>query len=294
MTTTQRFLAFDLGAESGRGIVGTLNDETLTLQEIHRFTNGGIRINQHLHWNVFGLFAHMLDGLRIYGRDFGPNLDGLGVDTWGVDFGLLDARGTLVGNPYHYRDSRTEGSAAVIDEKLGNRALYDLTGIQLLPFNTVNQLTAMAESGDPTLSIGETLLFMADLFHYFFTGRKAVEYTVVSISQLYNPVTQAWDRRIFDALGIPFRIGVDIIRAGDVVGELAPHIADDVGLAGTRVIAPAVHDTASAAVAVPTERESGWAFLSSGTWSMVGLELDAPVINDQSYAMNISNSGGAC
>ncbi len=294
MTDTRRFLAFDLGAESGRGIVGTLSAGTLALQEIHRFPNGGIRINQHLHWNAFRLFAHMLEGLRIYGRDFGPDLDGLGVDTWGVDFGLLDARGVLVGNPYHYRDSRTERSADVIDEKLGNRALYDLTGIQLLPFNTVNQLTAMAASSDPVLSISDTLLFMADLFHYFFTGRKVVEYTLASISQLYNPMTHTWERRVFDALSIPFRIGADIIRAGDIVGELNPQIAGEAGLAETHVIAPAVHDTASAAAAVPTERESGWAFLSSGTWSIVGLELDAPIINDQSYAMNISNSGGAC
>lgn len=293
MESDKRFLAFDLGAESGRAVVGEINNMKLDLTELHRFPTGSTRINGHEHWNILGFYIHVLEGLRIYAAKYGSRMDGMGVDTWGVDFGLLDGQGNLLGFPYTYRDARTKGMDAVIEEKLGNRELYELSGIQLLPFNTVNQLVSLVESGAPALMSAEGILFIGDLLHFFLTGVKKTEFTVASISQLYNPRTGQWENKIFKALGIPATIHTEIIRAGDQVGKLQKDVAIEVGLEEVPVIAPAVHDTASAAVAVPTMQTDGWAFLSSGTWSIVGLELDQPIINSQSHDMNISNSGGA-
>ncbi|QGP91605.1 Rhamnulokinase [Neomoorella glycerini] len=293
MRETRRFLAFDLGAESGRAVVGSIKEDRLALTEIYRFPTGGTKINNHLYWDVLGFYSQLLAGLKKYVSEYGSDLDGIGVDAWGVDFGLLDKRGNLLGNPYHYRDAKNEGTMAIIDKKLGLRELYNLTGIQLLQINTVNQLVAMVRDEDPLLPAAENILFIGDLFHYFFTGVKAVEHTVASISQLYNTVTDDWEKKVFAALGIPSKITTRLIRAGDVIGPLKGELAEEVGLNEVPVIAPAVHDTASAAVAVPAVEDEGWAFLNSGTWSIVGLELDSPVINDRSYEMNISNSGGA-
>ena len=293
MQSVKRFLAFDLGAESGRAIVGTLQEGRLSLREIYRFPTGGTRVCGHLFWNVLGFYTHILEGLKQYVFMHGSELDGIGVDTWGVDFGLLDSRGILLANPYHYRDNRNAGTEEIIREKIGDRRLYELTGIQLMSINTVNQLVSMVRDGDPALAAARNILFMGDLLHYFLTGKKMVEYTMATISQLFNPVTGEWEKEIFRALGIPMGLATDVIRAGDVIGPLVEEISQEVGLGPVAVIAPAVHDTAGAAVAVPTESEEGSAFLSSGTWSIVGLELNRPIINEKSFNLNISNSGGA-
>ncbi len=293
MKKEEKFLAFDIGAETGRAIVGIIDSDQITLNEIYRFPNGGVFVNNHLHWNVLGLYSHLLEGLKIFVREYGTDLNGIGVDTWGVDFGLFDSMGNLIGNPYHYRDDRNKGTTEIIDKKVGNEEIYNLTGIQLLPFNTVNQLVSMVENHDPALNIAEKILFMADILHYFLTGEMAVEYTVASISQLYNTATDKWEKSIFEKLNIPYKLTSNIIRAGDIIGYLKNNIANEVGLGRIPVIAPAVHDTASAAVAIPTTEESGWAFLSSGTWSIVGLEVEKPIITKQSRELNISNSGGA-
>ncbi len=293
MKKIKRFLAFDLGAESGRAVVGSIKEGRLVLTEIHRFPTGGTKINDHLYWDVLGFYSQLLVGLKKYVSEYGSELESIGVDAWGVDFGLLDKRGNLLGNPYHYRDTRNEGTMDIIEKKLGLRELYNLTGIQLLPINTVNQLVAMVRDEDPLLLAAENILFIGDLFHYFFTGVRAVEYTATSISQLYNTVTDDWEKKIFMALGIPPEITTRVIKAGDIIGPLRNEIAEEIGLDDVQVVAPAVHDTASAAVAIPAVEDEEWAFLSSGTWSIVGLELDSPVIIDSSYKMNISNSGGA-
>lgn len=292
MSCEKRYLAFDLGAESGRAILGIIKDDSLTLKEIHRFQTGGIRINNHYYWNIVGFYAHIIEGLKKYVSEYGSKLDGIGVDTWGVDFGLLDKSGNLLGNPYTYRDSRTEGTAAIINASIGNDTLYKRTGIQLLPFNTVNQLVSMVKWQDQTLDIAENLLFIGDLLNYFLTGRVVSEFTAASISQLFNNTLEDWDSTIFEALGIPKRIAPHIIKAGDVIGKLNKDVANEVGLNEVSVIAPAVHDTASAAVAVPCVDDES-AFLSSGTWSVVGVEIDKPIIDDKGMEMNISNSGGA-
>jgi len=293
MSDKKVFLAFDLGAESGRAVVGEIRDDKLSLTEIHRFPTGGTKVNGQFHWNVLEFYSQVIKGLKIYVSKYGSKLDGIGIDTWGCDFGLLDGKGNLIGIPYTYRDPRTSETPDIIEEKMGSRELYKLTGIQMLPFNTLNQLISMVESQDPVLSIAENILFIPDLLHYFLTGKKTAEYTIVSISQLYNTVTKQWEPKIFKTFGIPERISTEVIKAGDIIGTLRSDIAKEVGLDEVPIIAPAVHDTASAAVAVPTSEKENYAFLSSGTWSIVGLELDKPIINDKSYEMNISNSGGA-
>jgi len=290
--TVVRHLAFDLGAESGRAIVGSISDAKLTLEEIHRFPTQGLLVNGSLRWDIYRFFSEIKKSLAKYVERYGKDLSSIGVDTWGVDFGLLDGNGKLVGIPYHYRDERTNGADKIIDKTLGNEKLYFSTGIQLLPFNTINQLVSMKRDNDPSLTIGENLLFIGDLLHFFLTGRAVSEFTVASISQLYNPIKQTWDDSILEAFGLPKELKTEIVQAGSVIGPLKEDIALECSLGKeTLVIAPAVHDTASAAVSVPSEGEE-WAYLSSGTWSIAGFELDEANIEKKSYEMNISNSGG--
>jgi len=287
-----RHLAFDLGAESGRAIVGSISEGKLTLEEIHRFPTQGLFVNGSLHWDVYRFFSEIKKSLVKYVDIFGRNLCSIGVDTWSIDFGLLDRKGKLLGIPFHYRDKRTDGTAKIIDDILGNETLYSYTGIQLLSINTLNQIVSMKRDGDPSLQIGKHFLFIGDLLHYFLTGRIVSEYSVASISQMYNPFEQAWDDEIFKTFDIPEEFKTEIIQAGDVIGPLKEDIARECGLSlKTLIIAPAVHDTASAVAAVPSEGED-WAYLSSGTWSIAGFEFDKVNTGKKSYEMNISNSGG--
>jgi rhamnulokinase len=286
------YLAFDLGASSGRAVAGFLQKDQLTTREVHRFKNGPVAVNDHLYWNIYQIFTELLQGLRGYEEKIGEEVDGIGVDSWGVDYCLFDCQGNLLGNPFHYRDSRTTETPAIIDNTFGSAALYDATGIQLLPFNTLNQLIASVQSGDPRLSIANHLLFIADTLHYFLSGRMTVEFTAVSISQLYNNAKGHWEDRIFDAFEIPAVLQGKIVQAGSKIGPLLPEIMKMTGFSRAHVIAPAVHDTASAAVSVPVSRDEGWAFLSSGTWSILGLEIDSCIVNDKSRNLNISNTGG--
>ncbi|MEN8202325.1 MAG: rhamnulokinase family protein [Bacteroidota bacterium] len=288
----KRYVAFDLGAESGRAVIGSFDRGLLNCKEVYRFPNKGITVGGHLYWNILGIYDQLLEGLKTSVKLVGQGINGIGVDSWGVDYCLIDRLGNLAGSAYNYRDSRTAGTPGIIEDQFGSEQLYRHTGVQMLPFNTLNQLIAASRAEDPTLEIADRLLFIADFLHYCFTGRKVAEFTAVSISQLYNNATGQWDNTIFEAFGIPRKIAPEVVQAGTVIGDLKPELAQMVGLETTRVIVPAVHDTASAAVCIPTIMEDGWAFLSSGTWSMVGLELDAPVMDEKSMDMNISNSGG--
>ena len=293
--TCKRFIAFDLGAESGRAIVGLLDkhNNKLSCEEIYRFANNPVEINGHLYWNVLSLYANLIEGLKVYALKFGDELDGIGIDTWGVDYGLLDKKGNLLSNPFHYRDAKNIGTDVIIEKCIGRKRLYELTGVQLMTINTVNQLVTMVRDESPLLPQASNILFIGDLLHYFLTGTKKVDYTMATISQLYNPLTNQWDKEIFDALGIPYELVTEISRPGEVVGMLNENLAAKTGLKPVPVIAPAVHDTASAAVAVPATKKQDWAFLSSGTWSILGVEVDKPIIDDNSCNLNISNSGGA-
>ena len=290
----KRYLAFDFGAESGRAIVGLFENGRLTLDELCRFPTQGLMVNGTLRWNIYRFYEEIIKGIKSYVQKYGPEVESIGVDTWGVDFGLIDKNGQLLGLPYHYRDAKNVGTDEVLEAVYGKKKIYDLTGVQFLPINTLNQMCSLVKQDDVPLKEAANILFIADLLHYFLTGKIGCEYTAATISQMYNVSENSWEDKIFDAFSIPRQIKTKVIYAGDTIGALHDEIAEETGLKkGVPVIAPAVHDTASAAVAIPAFGEEGWAYLSSGTWSVMGFEVDKPVINQDSFEMSFSNSGGA-
>jgi len=291
MNKKKRFLAFDLGASSGRGIVGTLEDKKLSIEELHRFPNGPTTILGSMYWDVLKLFGEMTDTLSLYVQRYGKELSGIGFDTWGVDFGLLGKDGALLGNPYHYRDSRTDGMVEEAYKRVSRQEIFEATGIQFMQLNTVFQLFSMVVNQSPTLDIADTMLLMPSIFTYFFTGRKVNEFTHTTTTQMYDPRAGTWAYGMLKQLGIPTDMLADIVSPGTIVGDLLPAIADTAGLGKVPVVASATHDTASAVAAVPAQGED-WAYLSSGTWSLLGLEVKEPIINEDSLRYNLTNEGG--
>jgi len=290
---TQRFLAIDLGAESGRAILGTLDRDRLALEELHRFQNTPVRLPTGLYWDTLRLFHEIRHSLTICGRERGLKLDGLGIDTWGVDFALLGRDGTLVDNPRHYRDPRNNGMLERTFAVVPRHEIFRQTGIQFLQLNTLYQLHAMKLADAPALESAKTLLFMPDLFNYWLTGIAKAELTIASTSQVYDPVHKQWATDLFDRLGLPATILPEIVNPGTKLGTLLPEVADTCGLSKeTPVYATGCHDTASAVAAVPCEG-SNWCYISSGTWSLMGVETDAAVINQASLALNFTNEMGA-
>lgn len=289
-----KFLAFDLGAESGRAVLGTLSEGKLALEVIHRFRTEGLMVLGTRQWDFTRIYEEMCTGLAKCVRVNGPVLDGIGVDTWGVDFGLIAADGTVLSNPRHYRDRRNEGMHDYAFTKVPREALYMATGIQFLPFNSVYQLLSMEKAQSPLLGAAESLLLMGDLLGYLLSGKRACEYTNASTSQLLNPWTRTWDDALIARLGLPRQLLLDPVPPGTVLGPLLPEVAALTGAdPGIPVIAPGTHDTASAVAAVPVEADSRpWAYLSSGTWSLLGAELDEPCINDESLRQDFTNEGG--
>nr|MBA2713618.1 rhamnulokinase [Rubrobacteraceae bacterium] len=260
------YLAVDLGAESGRVVLGRFDGGRVSLEEIHRFQNAPVRLPDGLHWDVLRIFGEIKAGLAKVLRE--EEIEGIGVDSWGVDFGLLDGDGELVSNPYHHRDARTDG---MIDEAFGlmpKQEIYNTTGIQFLPINTLYQLLAMR--GSPLLGAAETMLLIPDLMNYWLTGQRACEYTNASTTQLLDLETGGWSKDLFARMDLPSRVLARIVPPGTELGPLLPEVAEEVG-AGPPVFAVASHDTASAVVAVPAEGED-FAYISSGTWSLVGVE----------------------
>lgn len=290
MSANKQFLAFDLGAESGRGILGLFEGSRLRLEVIHRFSNGAIPLLDALHWDVLHLYGEMLQTLRLSAAKHGP-LDGLGVDTWGVDFALLGRGGVLLGNPRHYRDPHTEGVMEQAFARLPRAEIFRHTGIQFMRFNTLFQLLAMQRDRSPLLDAAETLLFMPDLFHYFFTGIKVNEYTDSSTSQMLDPQSRQWAYPLMEAFGLPAKILGTLVQPGTVLGPLRPSVVCETGINAAAVIAPASHDTASAVVAVPAAAKS-WAYISSGTWSLMGVELPQPLVGAAALEANFTNEGG--
>ena len=288
-----RFLAIDLGAETGRAILGTLDRGRLTLEELHRFPNTPVRLATGLYWDTLRLFHEIRQALLICGRERKLELDGIGIDTWGVDFGLLGSDGALVDNPRHYRDSRTSGMIEKTLAVVPREEIFAETGIQFMPLNTLYQLHAMRLSGSPALHSATRLLFMPDLFNYWLTGEMRAEVSIASTSQFYNPIKKQWSGGLFRRLDLPERILPEMVLPGTRLGTLLPEIAESSGLScGVPVYATACHDTASAVAAVPAEGD-GWCYISSGTWSLMGVELNAPVINEQSLEANFTNEVGA-
>jgi rhamnulokinase len=264
-----RILAFDLGAESGRGVVGTLKGGELALEEIHRFANEPVEICGTLHWDVLALYGNLLKGMRAYVARFGDCVEGLGIDTWGVDFGLLGQDGKLLQNPVHYRDCRTEGMLEEVPRKMALEELFRCTGMPLSPVNTSVQLLSLRLRQSPLLAYAKTLLMMPDLLTYFLTGQVGCERTNAISTQLYDPRRRQWSEEVLEKLELPRSIMPPLLDPGTVVGGLLESVQRSVGLKRGLVIAPCTHDTASAVAAVPGKGED-WAFISSGTWSVVG------------------------
>lgn len=285
----KRILAFDFGASSGRAILAAYEDGRISMQEIHRFSNDPVMIRGVFHWDVLRLFFEIKQGITKALHQGG--FDSIGIDTWGVDFGLLDKKGRLLGNPVHYRDERTVGMMEKTFETVPADELYRRTGTQLIKLNTIFQLVALREKEPELLERAETLLLMPDLFAYLLTGEKRAEYTEVSTTQCLDPKTGDWAFDLLERLEIPTRLFPRIIDAGETYGLLSEEICEELGCPRVPVIAVATHDTGSAVVSVPTQQDD-FIYISCGTWSLFGTELPKPVINETSRRFNLTNEGG--
>ncbi|MBI5030505.1 MAG: rhamnulokinase [Chloroflexi bacterium] len=281
-------LAVDLGAESGRAMLGRFDGERLTLSEIHRFANGGVRVRDSLHWDVLRLWNEIKHGLALAAAH---DIQSVGLDAWGVDYGLLDRDDELIGNPFHYRDARTDGMLEQACSLIPREEIFEQTGIQFMPINTLYQLVAMRRANSAALDSAAALLMMPDLFNFWLTGRRASEMTIASTSQCYNPRDNRWAFPLLERLDIPARMFQEIIPPATVLEKLTPSVAKDADLQNVCVIAPACHDTAAAIAAVPAS-SSDYAYISSGTWSLMGVEINSPIISPASLANNFTNEGG--
>jgi rhamnulokinase len=284
------FAAVDLGAQSGRVAVGRFDGERLGVTEVHRFPNVPVRMRDTLHWDILGLYREVLDGLRAAGREAG-RVDSVAVDSWGVDFGLVDRYGRLLQNPVHYRDARRAEAMERVLEQVPARELYERTAIQLMPINTVFELGAMAAEGDPALAAADTLLLIPDLVHFWLSGVRTSELTNASTTQCFDPRSGGWAVDLLERLDVPARLFPDVVQPGTPLGAIDPRVAEETGLQGATVVAAATHDTGAAVAAVPF-REPGSAFVSAGTWSLVGVELREPVVTDAAFDANLTNEAG--
>ncbi len=285
------FLAFDLGASSGRAMLGSLQDNKLELMEIHRFTNQMLLLHGHYFWNVYSLFTELKNGLALCIKEFGIQPESIGIDTWGVDYSLVTGEGHLAGIPHAYRDSRTNRSMEAFFQVMPKEETYRLSGIQFMQFNTLFQLFSAIQSGHSALKISKSMLFMPDTLNFMFTGVRRNEYTMASTSQMLKPGKPEWEYRIFDAAGIPRDLVEEIVLPGVVLGSLLPEVCTETGSETIPCIAVASHDTASAIAAVPAEKGT-WAYISSGTWSLMGIESPVPLVSDEILALNFTNEGG--
>jgi rhamnulokinase len=300
-TQAHHFLALDLGAESGRGMLATLTGDVVELKEVHRFANEPVKLLDTLYWDAPRLFLEIKRAIREAARvceDRGVGLSGISVDTWGLDYGLIGPSGELLGLPVHYRDTRTNGVMERAFETLPRETIFEETGLQFMQINSLYQLVAETGRGAARLQRALALLTMPDLMHYFLTGRIVTERSIASTTQLWNPRTGTWSQVLLDAFEIPRPILPEILEPGSVIGPLRPDIARELGIkTAPPVIASASHDTAAAVAAVPVsdsplaENET-WGYISSGTWSLMGIELDQPEISAKALANNFTNEGG--
>ncbi|MEM7124896.1 MAG: rhamnulokinase family protein [Chloroflexota bacterium] len=297
--SSNTFLGFDFGAESGRALLGQLDDNQLHLTEVHRFANTPITIPTaagfNLHWNILQLWSEIKEGLarsaEISQREVGGSLASVGIDTWGVDFGLLDRSGALLANPVHYRDDRTDGMMEAAFERLPKADVFAQTGIQFMQFNSLYQLLSLVINQSPLLDVADTFLTVPDLFNFWLTGRAACEFTNATTTQCYNPIEQGWAVELLNAMEIPSSIFPEIVTPGTVLGEVRTGLASELGIEALPVVAPACHDTGSAVAAVPAQGHD-FVWLSSGTWSILGIEVQEAVVNEQALAYNLTNEGG--
>jgi sugar (pentulose or hexulose) kinase len=281
---TKHYLAVDLGASSGRTIAGSLDKGKLTLKEVNRFWNGPTEIRGTLLWDFVHLFRNIQEGIALAKKEFGDDLIAMGIDTWGVDFGLFDADGKLLRNPVAYRDCRTVGMFEKVFERVPKREVFAQTGIQFMELNTLYQLMSLSLADSFQYRHAEKLLFSPDLLNYWLTGNMVTERTIASTSQFYNPITKDWAYDLLKQLGIRSDIFAELVDPATVIGEHD----------GLQVVAVGGHDTAGAFAAVPANKGERSAFLSSGTWSLLGAELEKPVINDAVLNADFTNEVGVC
>ncbi len=292
MGQVEKYIAVDLGAESGRVMIGSISTDKLVLEEIHRFSNGPVEEDGTLRWDFHRLLSEIKTGIGQAAKEIGERVWGIGVDSWGVDFGLLDADGRLLENPYHYRDSQTEGMQEKAFEAMGKRGIYDNTGIQFMVLNSVYQLLAMRRNKSAALAKASHLVFVGDLFTYFLCGEIFAEYSLASTSQFMDMRTGQWSKAVLDGLSLPGDIMPKIIDPGTAVGCLSGEIQSELGCGSIPVIAIGSHDTASAVAAVPAAGDANWAYLSSGTWSLMGIETPEAIVNDKTFQYEFTNEGG--
>ena len=286
---TNRVLAFDFGASSGRAIIGCFDGEKITLEEVHRFSNDPVSVGGTVYWDVLRLFHEIKQGI-IKARMAG-GFDSIGIDTWGVDFGLVDSEGKLMENPIHYRDARTVGMVDEAFKTMPREKIYGITGIQFMELNTLFQLISLKKNRPWMLERADKMLFMPDLFAYMLTGKMCAEYSIASTSQIIDLQTGSWSKELLEAFGIKEDIFAPLVKPGTVLGMLAPEVCEECGVDPVPVISVCGHDTQSAITSVPCE-DGNFAFLSSGTWSLFGTELEKPIVNETSRNINITNEGG--
>lgn len=286
-SSSKSYLAIDLGAENGRAILGQVTSGTLTTREIHRFANEPIEYGGSLHWDVARLWLEVRKALSTLQ---GTALAGIGVDAWGIDYALLGEKGELLQNPYHYRDARTAGVMEEVFRKVSKEEIYSITGIQFMPINTLYQLVAAARETPGLLKAAQKLITIPDLFHYWLSGRAVCEFTNATTTQLIDLRTRSWARELAASLGLPDHLWGEIVEPGTILGRVQPGVTQDLQSDYTPVIAPAAHDTGSAVAAI-SARE-GIAFISSGTWSLMGTELETPVVSPEALRWNFTNEGG--
>ncbi len=289
--SANRYIAVDLGAESGRVVVGHLDEQGLQLEEVHRFRNGPVRLMGSLYWDVLRLWGEIKLGLSRAAQAYGESLSSIGLDAWGVDYGLLAADDTLLGNPYHYRDARTDGMMEGAFQIIPREEIYARTGIQFMQLNSLFQLLAQVQANSPALRTARTFLHIPDLFHFWLSGRKANEFTIATTSQCYDPQMGDWARDLLETLGIPSAIFGPIVPPGTLLDTLRPAVVQETGCPPIPVITPGSHDTASAVAAVPATG-ADYIYLSSGTWSLMGVEVPQPIISQRTLEANLTNEGG--
>lgn len=285
------YLAFDLGASSGRAILGTLEQGKLTLTEVHRFENQMQLVHGHFYWNIFSLFDELKTGLKKCIREHGIQPDSIGVDTWGVDFVHLNKEGMIISLPFAYRDSRTNTAMDDLFQIVPKEEVYLKTGIQFMQFNSLFQLFSMVKDQSSLLEITDKILFMPDALNYLFSGEAVTEYTIASTSQMIVPGKKEWQEDIVQKAGIPLSVLADIVEPGTIIGKITPEVAKETGSESVPVVAVAGHDTASAIVSVPAN-DHNYAYISSGTWSLMGIESPVPLVSEKTLAMNYTNEGG--
>lgn len=288
------FLAVDLGAESGRVVAGILAEGKITLEELHRFPNGSVSVGGTLRWNLLNTWAEIQVGLQQAAKRFGDRIVSIGVDTWGVDYVLLSENDELLGLPWHYRDERTEGMLAQALSTVSREEIFEATGLQFMEINTLYQLLATKHQNPKLLEQAARFLMIPDFMHWLLSGSRVVEFTNATTTQCFHPVKGEWSFELLKKLGLPTEVFPEVVKPGTKLGPLREDVANRAGLSRIDVVAPATHDTGSAVVAVPTERtgSANWAYISSGTWSLMGLEVQEAALSPRALELNVTNEGG--